>query len=90
MTVGTGSSKVLVFSDGNISGDLNFEDRVLTTGNFTTIGNLVYSGVVTASNFQTDLSNATSSVVTGSTRFGENLSQNNFLLVVLIQQVQLN
>jgi len=78
LTVGTGSSKVLVFSDGNISGDLNFEDRVLTTGNFTTIGNLLYSGVVTASNFQTDLSNATSSVVTGSTRFGENLSQKQF------------
>ena len=78
LTVGTGSSKVLVFSDGNISGDLHFEDRVLTTGNFTTIGDLVYKGIVTASNFETDLSNATSSVVTGSTRFGENLSQKQF------------
>ena len=77
LTVGTGSN-VLVFSDGKIVGDLNFTNWVLTTENFTTIGNLIYKGVVTASNFQTDLSNATSSVQTGSTRFGESLSQKQF------------
>ena len=77
LTVGTGS-EVLVFSDGKIVGDLHFQDKVLTTENVTTIGNLIYKGVVTASNFETDLSNATSSVETGSTRWGESLSQKQF------------
>ena len=77
LTVGTGSN-VLVFSDGKIVGDLQFTNRVLTTENFTTIGNLVYKGVVTASNFQTDLSNATQSVQTGSTKWGEDLSQKQY------------
>ena len=77
LTVGTGSN-VLVFSDGKIVGDLQFTNRVLTTENFTTIGNLIYKGVVTASNFQTDLSNATQSVQTGSTKWGEDLSQKQY------------
>ena len=78
LTIGTGSNDVLVFSDGNIDGDLKFNDKVIITEDLTTIGNLVYQGVVSASNFETDLSSATHSVQTGSTKLGELLSQKQF------------
>ena len=78
LTIGTGSNDVLVFSDGNIDGDLKFNDKGTITEDLTTIGNLVYQGVVSASNFETDLSSATHSVQTGSTKLGELLSQKQF------------
>jgi len=78
LTIGTGSNDVLVFNDGSIDGNLKFNDKVTITEDLTTIGNLVYQGIVSASNFETDLSNATHSVETGSTKWGELLSQKQF------------
>ena len=78
LTIGTGSNDVLVFSDGNVDGDLKFNDKVIITEDLTTIGNLIYQGVVSASNFETDLSSATHSVQTGSTKWGELSSQKQF------------
>jgi len=78
LTIGTGSNDVLVFNDGSVVGDLKFNDKVTITEDLTTIGNLIYQGVVSSSNFQTDLSNATHSVQTGSTKFGELSSQKQF------------
>jgi len=78
LTIGTGSNDVLVFSDGNIDGNLKFNDKVTITEDLITIGNLVYQGVVSASNFETDLSTASHSVQTGSTKWGELLSQKQF------------
>ena len=77
LTVGSGSDAI-TFSDGKISGNVDFTQQVKTTQNLTTIGNLIYKSAVTSSNFTTDFSNATHSVETGSTRFGESLSQKQF------------
>jgi hypothetical protein len=77
LTVGEGSDAI-TFSDGKISGNVQFQQKVKNTQNLTTIGDLIYKNVVTASNFQTDLSNATHSVETGSTRFGESLTNKQF------------
>tara|TARA_Y100000592_G_scaffold75475_1_gene117910 strand:- start:175 stop:1038 length:864 start_codon:yes stop_codon:yes gene_type:complete len=78
LTIGSGSNDVLVFNDGNIVGDLKFNDRLVVTGNLNTIGNLFYNGSVSASNFETDLNTASHSVQTGSTRFGETTSDKHF------------
>jgi len=78
LTIGTGSNDVLVFNDGSVVGDLKFNDKVTITEDLTTIGNLIYQGNVSASNFETDLSSATHSVETGSTKWGELLSQKQF------------
>lgn len=77
LTVGTGSD-VLVFSDGKIVGDVHFQQEVLNTQNLFTIGNLIYKGNVTSSNLVIDGGNVTSSVQTGSTKWGEDLSQKQF------------
>ena len=77
LTVGTGSD-VLVFSDGKIVGDVHFQQEVLITQNLFTIGNLIYKGNVTSSNLVIDGGNVTSSVQTGSTKWGEDLSQKQF------------
>jgi hypothetical protein len=77
LTVGTGSD-VLVFSDGAIDGDLHFGQNLLITENLFTIGNLIYKGNVTSSNLVIDGGNVTSSVQTGSTKWGEDLSQKQF------------
>jgi hypothetical protein len=77
LTVGSGSDAI-TFSDGKISGNVDFTQQVKATQNLTTIGNLIYKSAVTSSNFATDFSNATHSVETGSTRFGESLSQKQF------------
>jgi len=77
LTVGTGSD-VLVFSDGKIVGDVHFQQKVLNTQNLFTIGNLIYKGNVTSSNLVIDSGNVTSSVQTGSTKWGEDLSQKQF------------
>ena len=78
LTIGSGSNDVLVFNDGNIVGDLKFNDRLVVTGNLNTIGNLFYNGSVSASNFETNLNIASHSVQTGSTRFGETTSDKHF------------
>ena len=77
LTVGTGSD-VLVFSDGKIVGDVHFQQEVLNTQNLFIIGNLIYKGNVTSSNLVIDGGNVTSSVQTGSTKWGEDLSQKQF------------
>jgi len=43
LTVGTGSD-VLVFSDGQIVGDLHFSNNLLTTETLTVVGPLTYKG----------------------------------------------
>jgi len=77
LTVGTGSD-VLVFSDGKIVGDVHFQQEVLNTQNLFIIGNLIYKGNVTSSNLVIDGGNVTSSAQTGSTKWGEDLSQKQF------------
>ena len=78
LTIGTGSNDVLVFNDGSVAGDLKFNDKGTITEDLNTIGNLIYQGVVSSSNFETDLSSATHSVQTGSTKWGELSSQKQF------------
>ena len=77
LSVGTGSD-VLVFNDGKIVGDITFLQQVKNTENLTTIGNLTYTNNVTAQSIVTGSSQVTQSVATGSTRFGESLSQKQF------------
>jgi len=77
LSVGTGSD-VLVFNDGKIVGDITFLQQVKNTENLTTIGNLTYTNNVTAQSIVTGSSQVTQSVATGSTKFGESLSQKQF------------
>jgi len=76
LTVGTGSD-VLVFSDGQIVGDLHFSNNLLTTETLTVVGPLTYKGFFTSSNFTADVSNVTQSVNTGSTKFGTETNNHN-------------
>lgn len=76
LTVGTGSD-VLVFSDGQIVGDLHFSNNLLTTETLTVVGPLTYKGFFTSSNFTADASNVTQSIITGSTKFGTETNNHN-------------
>lgn len=73
LTVGTGSN-VLVFSDGKIVGDVNFQNNVVVTENITTIGNLTFTGTRTSSYFTSSISSVTQSVITGSNKFGSDIN----------------
>jgi len=73
LTVGTGSN-VLVFSDGKIVGNVNFQNNVISTENITTIGNLTFTGTRTSSYFTSSISNVTQSVITGSNIFGSEIN----------------
>lgn len=76
LTVGTGS-EVLVFSDGQIVGDLHFSNNLLTTETLTVVGPLTYKGFFTSSNFTADASNVTQSINSGSTKFGTETDNHN-------------
>ena len=73
LTVGTGSN-VLVFSDGKIVGDVNFQNNVVVTENITLIGNLTFTGTRTSSYFTSSISSVTQSVITGSNKFGSDIN----------------
>ncbi len=73
LTVGTGSN-VLVFSDGKIVGDVNFQNNVVPTENIESIGNLTFTGTRTSSFFTSSISSVTQSVITGSNKFGSDIN----------------
>ena len=73
LTVGTGSN-VLVFSDGKIVGDVNFQNNVVATENIESIGNLTFTGTRTSSYFTSSISSVTQSVITGSNKFGSDIN----------------
>ena len=73
LTVGTGSN-VLVFSDGKIVGDLQFQNNLETTDNFTTIGNLTFTGTKTSTYFTSSITSVTQSNNTGSNIFGSEIN----------------
>ena len=73
LTVGTGSN-VLVFSDGKIVGDVNFQNNVVATENIESVGNLTFTGTRTSSYFTSSISSVTQSVITGSNKFGSDIN----------------
>ena len=73
LTVGTGSN-VLVFSDGKIVGDVNFQNNVVATENIKSIGNLTFTGTKASSVFTSGISSVTQSAITGSTKFGSDIN----------------
>ena len=79
LTVGTGSD-ALVFSDGKVVGNLQFQDNVKTTNDFQSIGNLTYTGTQTATSFTSSITNVTQSNNTGSNVFGSDLSSHKHFL----------
>ncbi|NDB55382.1 hypothetical protein EB169_06075 [archaeon] len=72
LTVGTGSG-ALVFSDGKIVGDLQFQNNLQTTDNVQSIGNLTYTGTQTSTIFTSSITSVTQSNNTGSNIFGSDL-----------------
>lgn len=69
MTIGTGDRQ-LIFSDGAIDGDLHFGQNLLITEDLTVIGPFTYKGNLTSSTFTFDSSSVSSTVNTGSNKFG--------------------